>query len=188
MKIFSGKYGTRNVYMPGWIRPTQNVVRKAVFDLLGHDLSGLNYLELFSGSGAVGLEALSLGVQSALLVEKDPRCVAVTEENLQLLGVPRKAGEEGACEIWTMDAFAAVKLISQGQRRFDIVFADPPYGRGLPKKLLKTLGAYDILTPNCFVIVEHSLDDHVPEVEGRLTRVRHRRYGKSFLAVFEGSS
>ena len=74
--------------MPEGIRPTQNLTRKALFDLLGQDLTGLTFLDLFAGSGAVGLEALSRGAQKVTFVEKDERSGEVIRENLDLLGVP----------------------------------------------------------------------------------------------------
>ncbi|HPB69263.1 MAG TPA: RsmD family RNA methyltransferase, partial [Candidatus Omnitrophota bacterium] len=70
MKILTGSYRGRNFYMPADIRPTQNVARKAIFDLIGHDLSGLTVLDLYAGSGALGLEALSLGASKVTFVEK----------------------------------------------------------------------------------------------------------------------
>src|SRR3989338_8645565 len=88
MKIIAGQFKGRNFFMPEGIRPTQNLTRKALFDLLGHDLTGLTFLDLFAGSGGVGLEALSRGAQKVTFVEKDENNSQLIRENLDLLGVP----------------------------------------------------------------------------------------------------
>src|SRR5476651_1685535 len=87
MKILGGKYKSRNFYMPEGIRPTQNVLREAVFDLLGHDLSGLSLLELFAGSGAVSLEGISRGAEKVLIVEHNDLNAKIIQENCEILGI-----------------------------------------------------------------------------------------------------
>src|SRR5580704_10411710 len=87
MKILGGKYKGRNFYMPAGIRPTQNILRAAIFDLLGHDLSGLSFLELFAGSGAVGLEAISRGADTVVMVEHNALNAKTIRENGELLGI-----------------------------------------------------------------------------------------------------
>ncbi len=188
MKIIGGKLRGRNFYMPAGIRPSLNVTRKAVFDLVGHDLDGIDFLELFAGSGAVGLEALSRGAKKVTFVENVPKCVDVIEENLGLLGLKTQKENRQDYEIIRGDAFAAIKRFSRQQKKFDLVFLDPPYGRELAKKALKTLMAYDILQPNCIVIVEFTKREPLPETEGRFFLIKRRKYGKSFLAVYQRES
>ena len=150
--------------MPSGIRPTQGIARKALFDILGQDLEGITMLDLFAGSGAVGLEALSRGAKKVTFVEKDPKCAAVISENIGLL--PIEKADDGArpYDIVQTDAFAATKLFSRQSKSFDVVFIDPPYGRGLAKKALKTLDAYDILHPNCTVVLQHGKREILPEI------------------------
>jgi 16S rRNA (guanine966-N2)-methyltransferase len=185
MKILGGKFKGRNIFMPAVIRPTQNVTKQAIFNLLGHDLEGLEILELFAGSGAVGIEALSRGAKRVTFVEHDPKCVEVIRKNLELLGVDLALQKEPVCEIIHTDAFAAIKGLASRNRKFDLIFFDPPYGLDLGKKALKTLGAYDILHPNCFVVVEYSKRERLPDLEESFKLVTERQYGKSFLAVFQ---
>lgn len=185
MKIIGGQYKGRNFYMPKGIRPTQNIARKALFDVLGQDMGGVALLDLFSGSGAVGLEALSRGAARVTFVEKDPKCAGVIAENIRLLSAG--AGRAGTvpCEIVQMDAFAAVKLFARQDKRFDAVYVDPPYSRGLAKKALKTLGAYDILHPNCTVVIQHAKREILPETEGRFLLFRARKYGSTFFSIYK---
>lgn len=185
MKIIGGKFKGKNFYMPAGIRPTQNLARKALFDLLGQDLKGMAFLDLFAGSGAVGLEAISRGAREVVFAEKDPKCVQVIHDNLALF--PLRAAGPGACsyEVLESDAFAAVKLLARQAKTFDIVFADPPYRRGLGKKILKTLGGYDIVNPNSTLIIEHEHKETLPSHEGRFLLLGERKYGNAVFSIYK---
>lgn len=188
MKILSGELKGRNFYMPAGIRPTQNVVRKAIFDLIGHDLSGLGFLELFAGSGAVGLEAASFGAKKVTWVENDPRCVKVIEDNLRLLNIKFYENPDLNFQVLEGDSFAMIKRLAGQNKKFDIVFLDPPFGVGLAKKTLKTLMAHDILQPDCFVIIQCDKSEILPLPEqGRLLLVTQRKYGSSVLTVLKSN-
>ncbi len=182
MKIISGEYSGRNFYMPAHIRPTQNFLRKAVFDIIGHDLEGLCFLDLFSGSGAVGLEALSCGAAEVCMVERDPKCIEVIRGNVMLLN---PAGRGLKAEVVPQDAFAAVKAFAREGRRFNVAFFDPPFDQKLGRKALKTLMAHDILTPHSYVIAQYGLDEKLEQPEGRFSIIKHKKYGSSWLTVFE---
>ena len=208
--------------MPQGIRPTQGILRKAIFDILGQDMRGVIFLDLFAGSGAVGLEAFSRGATAVTFVEKDPRVAEILEENYRILslsevarqahhtsnhteqslsvkGSPERHQEamflsrakgqlsEGVGEIIPVDAFAAIKLLARKGKKFHIIFIDPPYGRGLAKKALKTLGGYDILQPNCMVAIEHEPREILPEKSGRFLLFRHKKYGSTCLSIYQAS-
>lgn len=186
MKILTGQFRGRNIYMPAEIRPTQNITRKATFDLIGHDLSGMTFLDLFAGSGAVGLEALSLGAKKVTFVERMPVCLATIEENLRFFfGNSPNLLKQSTYEIIDRDCQAAIKEFSRQKKIFDIVFFDPPYDQGLVKKTLKTLMAYDIVNPVSLVIVQHSYLESLPDFQERFSLIRHRKYGKTYLAVLQ---
>ena len=180
MKILSGKYKGKNFYQPAGIRPTQNITRQAIFDILGHDLTGIRFLDLYAGSGAVGFEAISLGAEHVTFVEKNPQCVGIIKKNSSLLGLKTEC-----TEILEGDAMSTIKRFAREQRQFDMVFLDPPYGPELAKKTLKTLRAYDIVPPNCFVIIEHSNDEALGESEGKFCLLRERGYGKSHITNYQ---
>lgn len=200
MRITTGIYKGRNLLKPKGIRPTQDKVRKAVFDILG-DIEGLSFLELFAGSGAVGLEALSRGAKGLFLVENDPGCISILKQNMEVLKV-------GDCVILTQDVEKAIQNLHKNEKVFDIVFLDPPYhktfvprrcdkfedcGSGstgnmqeqpLSKKTLQMIGAYAILAPNGFVIVQHSKKDNLPDSAGDLILYKRYKYGDTFLSVY----
>ena len=190
MKILSGALKGRNFYMPAEIRPTQNLVRKAIFDVLG-DVSGLEFLELFAGSGGVAFEAISLGAKSAAVVEREERCMEVIRENLKLLKITSAdtyPSPLGSIELITGDVFPVIKYLALKQRKFDMIFVDPPFGCDLGKKTLKALGAHDILRPHCFIIIQGEKNEILPSSEGRFLLVRKKNYGASQLSFYEGKA
>lgn len=180
IRITSGIYKGRRLTMPAGIRPTRELVRKAVFDILG-DVAGLSFLELFAGSGAVGLEALSRGAGEVAFVESDRRCVAAIKKNLALLGVTE-------CGLYTKEAEQTIGFLHKAGRRFDIIFLDPPYHLELPKKTLQTLGAYDILAPAGLIIAQHFKKDEVPREAGSLAVFKQSKYGDTFLSFYRKSA
>ncbi len=185
MKILGGQLKGRNFFMPAWIRPTQGLVRRALFDILGHDLEGATVLDLCAGSGAVGLEALSLGAGKVTFVEKDPRCAEIISENIKLLGIGDNNDGERLYEIIQTDIFAAIKTFARQNKRFDLVFIDPPYSRGMAKKSLKMLEAYDILHPNYTVVIQHEKKEILPEGQGRFLAFRQKKYGATILSIYK---
>jgi 16S rRNA (guanine(966)-N(2))-methyltransferase RsmD len=176
VRIIAGRYKGKLVIAPLRIRPTQSKVRKAIFDILG-DIAGLSFLELFAGSGAVGLEAASRGAGEVVLVEDARDCVAALSKNIRALG-------STACSVYPSDTGSAIRHIHNRHRKFDIVFMDPPYHRDLGKKTLQTLIAYDIVTPNGFLIAQHFKKDSLPEVQGDFILFKQARYGDTLLSFY----
>ncbi len=162
--------------MPAGIRPTQDKVRKALFDILG-DIEGLSFLELFAGSGAIGFEAVSRGVKDLTLVEYGRDCLLAIKNNIESLKVK-------ACGVYPIEAEKAIKVLHKEARLFDIIFLDPPYYKALSKKTLQTLSAYDILTKDGFIIVQHFKKDNLPDALGDLTLFRQSRYGDTMLSFY----
>jgi len=186
MKIIGGKFRGRNFFMPKKIRPTPDVIRKAVFDIMGQDLTGLSFLDLFAGSGAVGLEAISRNARYVVFVEKDSRCHEIIGENLATLQINAYTDSGIALRSLNADAFATVKQLEKKGERFDIAFADPPYYRELAKKALKALCAYDILQPVSYIILQHDKREGLPEHEGRFSVIKKRKYGASHVTIYQG--
>jgi len=191
MRITSGKYKGKAIRLPKEIRPTQGLVRKALFDILG-DIEGLSFLELFAGSGAVGFEAVSRGVTDLTLVEYNRNCLMAIRKNIESL-------KPKACDLYPKEAGDAIEAFHKDKRKFDIIFLDPPYyrpeGHGLAsdsqshkemsKKILQMLGAYDILAPNGFVVVQHFKKEQLSKESGKLTLIKESRYGDTRLSFFK---
>lgn len=176
MRITTGKYRNYKIYIPRGIRPTQDKVRKAVFDILG-DISGLTFLELFAGSGAVGLEALSRGVSELTMIESDRGSISAIKKNIQLLRAP-------ACNLYHLEAGKAIKLLALDKKRFDIIFIDPPYHLDMAKKILQTLGGYDILAPHGLIVVQHFKSELLPKESLNFSLIKEAKYGDTWLSIF----
>jgi 16S rRNA (guanine966-N2)-methyltransferase len=176
MRITTGKYKNKLLRAPGRIRPTQDKVRKAIFDILG-DIKGLSFLELFAGSGAVGFEALSREAGSLTLVENCRECVLAIEKNREMLGLED-------CSVLSLDWEKAIKLLRDNKKKFDIIFLDPPYYEGAAKKTLQTLGGCDILAPDGLIVVQHFKKDNLPETAGDLALFKQSHYGDTLLSFY----
>ncbi|MFA6358515.1 MAG: 16S rRNA (guanine(966)-N(2))-methyltransferase RsmD [Candidatus Omnitrophota bacterium] len=176
MRITTGKYRNRKVYMPRGIRPTQHKVRKAVFDILG-DINGLTFLELYAGSGAVGIEALSRGASQLVVVESNSDSVLAIKKNIEMLNA-------SGCNIYHFEAEKAVKLLYLDKKCFDIIFIDPPYLKDMAKKILQTLEGYDILAPHGLIVIQHSKAELLPKDSLKFDLVKEARYSDTQLSIF----
>lgn len=164
--------------MPSDIRPTQNLVRKALFDVCGQEMKEFIVLELFAGSGAVGMEAISRGAKFVIFVDHNPKSCKVIKKNCDLLEIENY-------DLLEQDAYSAIKDLSRSGQRFDFVFVDPPFGLALAKKALKTLGGYDILQPNCQVVIQHDKKEILPQSAGRISRFKEKIYGSNVLSIYQ---
>ena len=181
MKILGGQLKGRNFYMPFGIRPTQNLLKKAVFDILGQDITGLSFLDLYAGSGAMGLEAVSRGASAVVMIERDMKCVSVIEQNFKLLNTESFHTNH---VVINSDVFVAIKQFARQEKKFDIIFLDPPFDQELTKKTLKTLMTHDILHPHCFIIAQSDKRDTTAELGGRFQTMTQRKYGASILTIY----
>ncbi len=183
MRICGGFFGGRRLAVPktGDIRPTQECVREALFSMLMNCIDDLKFLDLFAGSGAVGLEALSRGAAAVTFVEKNPIHAAAITKNA---GVISKTGFTGATLTVCADAYRFVERFNGPA--FDIVFADPPYALGEERGyewLLSTLAGRGLVRPGGLFVAEMTVKQTPPEAGG-WDLVRDRRYGKTRLAIW----
>ncbi len=180
MRIIAGKYrGRRLRPVPGKrTRPTGDRVREALFSVLGETVSGSRVLDLFAGTGALGLEALSRGAARAVMVESDPGARAAIEANIAALGAGNSVRLHPA-------AFpAALELLSAAGEDFDIVLADPPYRSGVGENLLDELAGFAILAPGGVAVIEHPpAAGPVPPGPGWRI-LRRKQYGRTVLSFY----
>ena len=178
MRIIAGKYKGKAILMPKGIRPTQDKVRKAIFDIL-QDIEGLSFLEIFAGSGAVGLEAISRGVKDLTLIELNRDCQLAINKNIESLKLKE-------CELIPFEVERAIEKLSKEKRKFDIIFLDPPYYKDMVKKTLQTLSGYDILAPQGLIVVQHFKKDDLPDDLGVFSLFRTAKYGDTLLSFYRG--
>jgi len=181
MRIIGGVYRSRLIDMPKGVemRPTQDKVREAIFNILGN-ISGMTVLDLFSGSGAFGLESLSRGASKSTFVENNIRCVQTIEENLESLQIP-----VNQYEIIKRSALRTVYDLEAEGLKYDIVFMDPPYHKDLAKNCLINLDSCDILSQFATVVVEHyKLDELSFDLES-LVIDKEREYGDTVITFLK---
>jgi 16S rRNA (guanine966-N2)-methyltransferase len=172
--------GGRRLFVPGGrdIRPTSDRVREALFSLIGQDLRGVQVLDLFAGTGALGIEALSRGAERAVFVDHAQRALAVVQRNLEQCGL------EGSADVVRHDLRRGLppRIPSTGTG-FGLVFLDPPYGRALADPLLGPLGRTGLLAPGALVVVETDAGEAVGN-PGDLARLETRAYGDTRIHLF----
>ncbi|MFH1094010.1 MAG: 16S rRNA (guanine(966)-N(2))-methyltransferase RsmD [Candidatus Omnitrophota bacterium] len=180
MRIVSGYFKGKTLKMPKskYVRPTRAMVKEAIFSVLGDFIEGKDALDLFSGSGALGFEALSNEARSVVFVEKSKLSLKVIRENILNLGLNRK------CLVIGRDVFAAFNILRKKQLRFHIVFADPPYSLGMAKKCLLNIGNCDILHPSSIIVIEHYKKDELPERTDTLKLWQLKKYGDTFVSFY----
>jgi 16S rRNA (guanine966-N2)-methyltransferase len=173
-RVIAGRYGGRRLQAPpgAATRPTSDRVREALFSILGDRVEGARVLDLFAGSGALGLEALSRGAERATFVERAPGALAALRANVAALG-------PGA-EVVRADALRWLRTASAGARQYDLVFLDPPYRRAaaLGAELSRLLPA--VLAPGALVVSE---SDRRAPLELTIQATDERRYGDTLIRI-----
>jgi 16S rRNA (guanine(966)-N(2))-methyltransferase RsmD len=180
MRIIGGEFRSRLIEMPkgALTRPTQDRVREAVFNILGN-VSEKMVLDLFAGSGALGMEAISRGATHATFVDKELPCIRTIQANLESLNIP-----EYRYDIIKGNALTILERLDKDGEKFDLIFLDPPYYKDLAKKCLISISSYDILSPNSFILVETSKKDDLDVDIPGMNVVRERIYGDTAITLF----
>jgi len=180
MRLTGGLDRGRRLFVPrgSRTRPTASKVREAIFNILGPPPGPV--LDLYAGSGALGLEALSRGAASAVFVERDGAALSALRRNL------RESGVEGRGRVVAGDVRTAVRKLSAAGQRFSWVFLDPPYVKDTAGVLAELSGG-DILTGCAVVVVEHDRRHPPPASVGCLFLTDRRQYGDTELSFFRGS-
>jgi 16S rRNA (guanine(966)-N(2))-methyltransferase RsmD len=176
MRVTGGGLAGRRLRAPRTgARPSADRVREALFARI--DPEGAAVLDLYAGSGALGIEALSRGAASAVFVEAARGCVAVLRANLEALGLAARA------EVVVGDAVAALGRLAREGRRFDLALLDPPYASDEAERGLGALARSELLPEGAMVVVESSRRRPPRDVEG-MVRLDERRYGDTLITRF----
>ncbi len=180
MRVIAGQLRGSVIRAPaaGVVRPTYDRVRESVFSIIEPFLDGAAVLDLFAGSGSLGIESLSRGSNRATFIEMDRRVLSVVRENVERLGLAEQ------CRLIGGDALAVLKRAVPGGP-FDIAFVDPPYSSGLALRALELLAAGGHLADEAIVVVERASSDTLPAVVGRLGLFRSKKYGSTAVDFYE---
>ena len=178
MRIITGSARGTRLKSPVGVgtRPTADRTREALFSMLGTRVYDAQVLDLFAGTGALGLEALSRGAECAVLVDRTTH--AVMEENI------RRTKMENRAVIRRGDVYGQLAALSQEGHTFDLIFADPPYAHGDNARVLAAVDAGALLARDGLFVLEQGAGETVIEHSGRLSLVRERGYGAARICFY----
>lgn len=189
MRIVGGAWGGRKLLGPGrqstaTLRPTSDRAREGLFNVLGNAIRGGRVLDLFAGTGALGIEALSRGAVSAVFVDHSPDALELIVVNLRTCLAPfvGQAEQGPRVDVLRRDLRRGLAFLLASPSiflPFDVVFLDPPYGKKLAHRLLTTIGDTGILAPEATVVVEERAGDDLPVRLGCLQLLQTRSYGEN---------
>jgi 16S rRNA (guanine(966)-N(2))-methyltransferase RsmD len=182
MRIIAGAFRGRRLHAPksNRIRPTSDRVREAVFNMIAREVQGAKVLDLFAGTGAMGLEALSRGAHFCFFVDEGSEAVSLIRENVQL------CSSQDRSRIIQGPVASAIRRLGSENELFDLIFMDPPYAKGYIEKTLEIVGA--VARNDALVIAEHHIKDKPPLVPVLLwQKDRERRYGDTLISVYSRS-
>ena len=178
MRVIGGHDRGRRLRAPRGLgtRPTADRVRVTLFDVLGPAVAGARVLDLFAGTGAVGIEALSRGAARVVLVERDQSALRALRANLAALGASR-----AAARVMAGDVLQVLPELGAQEGAFDFVFVDPPYATTLAGRTLEALAAARVCRDGTEVVVQHSTRTVLPAVQGLAAHRRPRHFGDTAL-------
>jgi 16S rRNA (guanine(966)-N(2))-methyltransferase RsmD len=179
MRIVAGTHRGRRLLGPNSndIRPTADRVRESIFNVLGQRCDGFRVLDLFAGTGAMALEALSRGANSALLVDSSLNSVRLCKQNISNLGL------EAQSEVWHMDVFLALSRCKIQSRCFELVFADPPYAFQNWGELWLKIGEEEVLSPGGKVVLERDKRGLFPAFPAFLSLQKEMIFGVTVVSI-----
>lgn len=175
MRVITGTARGRRLKTPEGmdIRPTTDNVKESVFNILQFDIEGRRVLDLFAGTGQLGIECLSRGAREAVFIDRDRDAVKIVRENLKACGF--------SAQVYQQDALS---FLRQSNGRFDLIFVDPPYDAGLYGEVLETINSVDKLSDGGIILCESRRDTPMPEMRAPYRKKKEYRYGKVKLCLY----
>lgn len=180
MRIIAGKYAKRNLYTlkSNATRPTSDKVKGSLFNTMGQFFDGGQVLDLYAGSGALGIEAVSRGYDHATLVDISGQACDIIRKNVDLTKEPEKF------EILRMRDTHALKIFQEKDKKFDLVFLDPPYAKEKIVKIMSLLLKNGLLNEKAWIVAETDEHTELPEVEG-FTMIKDHHLGRTKVKIYE---
>lgn len=174
MRVITGTARGRRLKTPENydIRPTTDNVKESLFNIIQFDVEGRKVLDLFAGTGQLGIECLSRGADSVVFVDESREAVNIVKDNLKTCGL--------SASVLQMDALSYLR----GCGKFDLIFVDPPYDSNLYEEVLKIINSVDILSDGGIIICEARRDRQLPEMTEPYRKLREYHYGKVKLCKY----
>lgn len=195
MRVIAGTFRGRRLAVPKGnrlVRPTADRVKESVFSILREQVVDANFLDLCAGTGSMGIEALSRGAKHVTFLDRDPRCVAIIERNLDVCGLTTESNIR--YYLLCRDILKGITSLHKRAAAFDIIYFDPPYGVGLENSSqdgielytasLALLAETTLLEISGTLLVEHAKQVVLPDTVGSLSQVRQARYGDTVVSFY----
>ncbi len=181
LRVIAGEFrGRRLDRIEGMeIRPTSDKVKESLFNILGETVIDSSFLDLFGGTGGIGIEALSRGAKHVVFIDSSIKSIKVLKGNLEHMKI-----QEGA-EVYNTDYETAIKKLHINNKQFDIIFIDPPYSKGMAQNALVCIAANPILADDGLIIAEHDTKDAMPDKVGNLVLYRVKQYSNTSLSFYK---
>lgn len=183
MRVVSGRLKGKTLKAaPGSsTRPTTDKVKEAIFNIIGPYFDGGICLDLFAGSGGLGIEALSRGAERSIFIDRDGKAIQTIYDNLRTCDV------EAAAEVYRNDFKRALKALIKRELVFDYIFLDPPYAKQQLKEILEVINENRLLNKQGVIVCEHSSDVVLPRHVENLTLVKEENYGIITISIYSWS-
>ncbi|HEU4963069.1 MAG TPA: 16S rRNA (guanine(966)-N(2))-methyltransferase RsmD [Bacilli bacterium] len=182
MRVISGEFrGRRLQAVPGSkTRPTTDKVKESMFNIIGPYFEAGLALDLFAGTGGLGLESLSRGMDKCIFIEMDVKAFRTVRDNVKTLGLDRDRAE-----VFKNEARKALEQLADRELRFDLVFLDPPYHKiELYEQVMTKLIDSNLLADDAYVVAEHAADVELPDTYGKAKRWRQAQYGDIAISFY----
>lgn len=180
MRVISGSARGLKLKAPEGLdtRPTIDRIKESLFNIIANDLYDIDFLDVYSGSGGIGIEALSRGARSAVFIDSAKKSIDVIEKNL------KSSRLSDSATVLKSDVFDAILKLGRENKKFDIIFMDPPYKKGLVEETLEAIKNSKILADDGFIIAEQSSDEKEIDVDG-FNVYRVKKYNKIKMTFLE---
>lgn len=180
MRVIAGEHrGRRLTAVPGkGTRPTTDKVKESIFNMIGPYFDGGWALDLYAGTGGLGIEALSRGAERAVFVERDARAFSIVQQNVSACRLDNQA------ELYKNDASRALRVLAKRGMAFDLVFLDPPYAQQNITGEMELMQELKLLADGAWIVAEHDVDITLPEVVGHCIQHRAAIYGDTAVTLY----
>jgi 16S rRNA (guanine(966)-N(2))-methyltransferase RsmD len=179
MRIIGGQVKGRRIFTPkNQIRPTSDMIKEALFNILP-PMEGRTFLDLFAGTGSIGLEAMSRGAARVVFVEVNRFSIETIKKNLSVCGFDNKY------KIISVPVDESLKRFNRNKEQFDVIFADPPYEKGFIKKTLYLLGRSSLVSEDGIIVIQHSFREELNRKTGEIVLMEQKRYSDTTLSFLK---
>ncbi|MDG5788312.1 16S rRNA (guanine(966)-N(2))-methyltransferase RsmD [Evansella sp. AB-P1] len=180
MRVISGKRkGLHLKAVPGQsTRPTTDKVKESIFNMVGPYFNGGKMLDLYAGSGSISIEALSRGMEHAILVDRDRKAIETIHMNLKTCKF------EDVTEVYRTESTRALKAVQKKDIQFDLIFLDPPYAKQRLDDEIAFIDTNSLLAPSGTIVVEHVVDVNLTNSYTNFEKIKEERYGDTVISIF----